>query len=269
MADALQVFTHTIADREVTVNALMVNGAPWFCGNDTAAALGYANTRQAINLHVDEDDRAKLKDLGSLETRLPLNHNDSLQTYISESGMYSLIMHSKRPEAKTVQHWVTKVVLPTIRKTGQYTVPMQPTGVSQKRAELEVLEIDERIKSCKRRCIEDGLMSLQKCGLSIDDRDRMRAKDCLNSITFGDLPLEDAKSDKEICIRGFLSERGIHSNAMDSKLGREAKRLYLLDNPKHTFAKKDIYANGQMVQANIWTDAQLPYLERALASITG
>ena len=147
-------------------------------------------------------------------------------------------------------------------------MPTQPTEVNKKRSELEILEIDACIKSCKRRCIEDGLMSMQKCGLSIDDRDRMRAKDCLNSITFGDLALENGK-DKEICIRSFLSERGVRNPAMDSKLGREAKRLYLLDHPEHIFSKKQIYANGQMVSANIWTDAQQPYLARVLAIITG
>ena len=97
-----------------------------------------------------------------------------------------------------------------------------------------------------------GLYLCKKCGLPIDDRDRMRAKDCLNCITFGTLALENAKPDKEICIRGCLSERGIRNTVMDSKIGREAKRLYVLDNPGFVFPKKDIYANGQIVQANIW-----------------
>ena len=107
-------------------------------------------------------------------------------------------------------------------------------------------------------------MSLQNCGLPIDDRDRMRAKDCINSITFGNA-LEDTNT--EICIRAFLSDRGIRNAAMDSKLGREAKRLYLLDYPSYTFPKHAIYANGQMLQANLWTESQKPYLERALENI--
>ena len=77
----LQVFSQNFGNREVTMNALLVNETPWFCGTDAAAALGYANTRQAIIAHVDEDDRAKLEDLGSLETRLPLQHNGRLQHF--------------------------------------------------------------------------------------------------------------------------------------------------------------------------------------------
>ena len=55
--------------------------------------------------------------------------------------------------------------------------------IANKRVELEIIEIDERIKSSKRRCIEEGILSMQRCGLAIDDRDKMRAKDCLNQIS--------------------------------------------------------------------------------------
>ena len=53
MTDAPQVFTHTVVDRDVTMNAIMVDDMPWFRANDIAIAVGYANTRQAIITHVD------------------------------------------------------------------------------------------------------------------------------------------------------------------------------------------------------------------------
>ena len=144
-------------------------------------------------------------------------------------------------------------------------MPAQEDAVSKKRTELEIAEIDERIKACKRRCIENGIMALHNCGLPIDDRDRMMAKDCINSITFEHAAIEDV--DKEICIRAFLSDRGIRNVAMDSKLGREAKRMYLTDHPNYTFPKKTIYANGQMLQANLWKESQRHYLIRAMDKI--
>ena len=115
----------------------------------------------------------------------PLEYNEGAQMFISESGLYSLIMRSKMAEAESFQRWVTKDMLPTIRRTGQYIAP-QTSTISKKHTELEILEIDERIKSCKRRCVEEddhinactrrcveeGLASLQRCGLSVDDRDR-------------------------------------------------------------------------------------------------
>ena len=106
MTDTMQAFTHTVADRDVTMNAIMVDDTPWFRANDIAIALGYANTRQAIITHVDAEDRAKLEDLGSLSNRLPLKHNDGLQTFISESGLYALIMQSHKEEANAVKRWV-------------------------------------------------------------------------------------------------------------------------------------------------------------------
>ena len=161
------------------------------------------------------------------------------------------------------------------------------TEVTTKREELEVVEIEERIrsakrrcieednsskrrcieedKSSKRRCIEEGILSLQRLGIPIDDRDKMRAKDCINEITFGQL--QDASNDNEICIRSFLSERGIRNATMDAKLGKAAKQLYVKEHPDYTFQKKQIYVNGQMIAANVWRESMQPYLERALTGI--
>ena len=142
---------------------------------------------------------------------------------------------------------------------------VESEAVKRKREELDLAELDAQIKTSKRRCVEDGLASLQRCGLPIDDRDRMRAKDMINQITF-EQP-HAANGDNEICIRQFLQGRGVRSAGIDSKLGAAAKKLYLADHPDYVFPKKEIYANGQMVSANIWYEPQRPYLESALASI--
>ena len=235
MAHEMQSFEHMICGRNVSLNTVMVHGAPWFRGTDVAHALDYANARQTIYHHVQEEDRAQLKDLGSLPDRLPLKHNEGAQIFISESGLYSLILGSQKAEAKVFKRWITNEVLPSIRKTGQYTLN---TGadMSKKRAELEMAEIDERIQTCKRRCIEehkaserrcieDGLLSMQRLGLKLDDRDMMRAKDCINEITFG--RLQDTPYDDEINIRTFLTEHGIRDPSMDCKLGKVGKKTLL------------------------------------------
>ena len=69
--------------------------------------------------------RRKLADLMVLSDSTILNYRQGAQIFISESGLYSLIMRSNKPEAKLFQRWVTKDVLPSIRKTGQYTAPPQ------------------------------------------------------------------------------------------------------------------------------------------------
>ena len=94
------------------IRTLTIDGEPWFVGKDVAAALGYANTKDALGKHIDSDDRR-----GSRITT-PSGAQD--MTVINESGLYSLIMSSKLPEAKKFKRWVTSEVLPAIRKTGGY-----------------------------------------------------------------------------------------------------------------------------------------------------
>lgn len=97
---------------------------PWFVGKDVAAALGYANPTRAVIMHVDEEDKRiegipREAQNGLLVTRIAL---------INESGLYSLILSSKLPNAKRFKRWVTSEVLPTIRKTGTYSSkPETPT----------------------------------------------------------------------------------------------------------------------------------------------
>ena len=137
--------------------------------------------------------------------------------------------------------------------------------VRRKREDCEVAELEERTKASKRRCIEEGLLSLQRCGLPVDDRDRMRAKDCINQITFGSSA--EVQGDPEICIRDLLTQRGVRVPGLDSKVGKLAKKLLMQDHPNYTFKKKTVYANGQMLPANVWYTSQRSYVDRAITQV--
>lgn len=97
---------------------------PWFCATDVCKALGYTNGRKAISDHVDTPDVTK-RDIG-VQTGLKADGTPSLQTmsvtFVNESGLYALIFGSKLPSAKAFKKWVTSEVLPSIRKTGQYSI---------------------------------------------------------------------------------------------------------------------------------------------------
>ena len=86
---------------------------PEFCAMDLCKALGYANGRDAVAKHVDEDDVAKRDTIDTIG-------RNQLLTYVNESGMYALVLGSKLKEAKKFKHWVTSEVLPSIRKHGAY-----------------------------------------------------------------------------------------------------------------------------------------------------
>ena len=88
-----------------------------FVGKDVAQALGYSNTSKAIQQHVDHEDKGIL----------PIRETayETRAVVINESGLYSLILSSKLPQAKAFKRWVTSEVLPSIRKTGRYELPQQ------------------------------------------------------------------------------------------------------------------------------------------------
>ena len=92
----------------------------WFKAKTVAEILEYKDTQKAIQLHVDDEDKKTLKSI-TVDARVnhPGTKNDHM-IYINESGLYSLILRSKLEKAKEFQRWVTKEVLPLIRKTGKY-----------------------------------------------------------------------------------------------------------------------------------------------------
>lgn len=112
MTNEIKVFSNEEFGK---VRALNIDNEPWFVGRDVAEVLGYSNTRDAISKHVDEEDKGVAKcDTPSGAQQM---------TIINESGMYSLILSSKLPNAKKFKRWVTSEVLPAIRKTGSYNLP--------------------------------------------------------------------------------------------------------------------------------------------------
>lgn len=95
-----------------SIRAVEQNNEPWFVAKDIAERLGYSNPRDAIYKHVDPED----KGVANCDT---LGGNQGI-SIINESGLYSLVLSSKLPNAKKFKRWVTSEVLPAIRRTGGY-----------------------------------------------------------------------------------------------------------------------------------------------------
>lgn len=106
-------------------------GETFFVGKDVAEALGYCNTSDAMNKHVDTEDKHNIAIRDSIGRR----HKT---IFINESGLYSLILSSQLERAKAFKRWVTSEVLPQIRQTGGYI----PTKDAQGRplTEEEIME---------------------------------------------------------------------------------------------------------------------------------
>lgn len=96
-----------------SVRTVTIKGIPYFVGKDVASVLGYSNTRDALAKRVDEEDKDGVAICDSIG-------REQIVTVINESGLYSLILSSKMPNAKKFKRWVTNEVLPSIRQHGVY-----------------------------------------------------------------------------------------------------------------------------------------------------
>ena len=130
----LQIFN---SEEFGAVRTVTIENEPWFVGKDVAEALGYAKARNAITTHVSEEDKKDAPIQGDLG-------GTQQMTIINESGLYALIFGSKLESAKRFKHWVTSEVLPAIRKTGSYQMPMTTDQKIQLLAQGNV-ELTEKI----------------------------------------------------------------------------------------------------------------------------
>ena len=125
------------------VRSIEVDGIPYFVGKDVAEILGYQNGSRDINRHVDEEDR--------VTEMIPQYQNGTLVSQailINESGLYSLILSSKMPNAKKFKRWVTSEVLPAIRQTGSYQRPMTQAEILAGQAQL-LVEMERKTNEIK------------------------------------------------------------------------------------------------------------------------
>lgn len=127
------------------IRALTIEGEPYFVGKDVAEVLGYSNSRKAIADHVDSEDKGVTKcyTLGGTQQT----------TIINESGLYSLILSSKLPDAKKFKHWVTSEVLPTIRKHGAYMTDQKAASIVTDKGSLADL-LQQAAEQLKRKDIQ-------------------------------------------------------------------------------------------------------------------
>ena len=121
MEDNIKIFEN---EEFGNIRTIMIDGNPWFVGKDIAVSLGYGNPNQALKTNVDETD----KGIHSVDT---IGRGIQNMVIINESGLYSLIFGSKLESAKKFKRWVTSEVLPQLRKTGSYTMPMTVDGQIQ------------------------------------------------------------------------------------------------------------------------------------------
>ena len=118
---------------------------PWFIGKDIADFLGYKDTKKAIRDHVDKEDKISYREFKKMKVGEMATHDLHPDTIlINESGLFSLTLSSKLSSAKEFKRWVTRDILPSIRKTGEYINIELKNQLKNMKEELTVK--DEEIK---------------------------------------------------------------------------------------------------------------------------
>ena len=128
------------------IRTIEKDGEPWFVGKDVAEGLGYSNTADAVQKHVDDDDK--------LTSQIAIAGQNRNIIIINESGLYSLVLSSKLPGAKQFKRWITSEVIPSIRKHGGYLTPDKLEEVLLKPDTLIQLAQNLKAEQEKRMALE-------------------------------------------------------------------------------------------------------------------
>lgn len=182
------------SDLGVNLTTVLIDMEPWFIAKEVATLLGYTDIRNAVNRNVNPEDQ-KILSYGECKTvfgdiaevicddetvenidnsggvinntsKNSIKINANGMKFINESGLYDLILESKKPEAKAFRRWVTSEVLPSIRKTGQYNVQKQdPSYMIEdpiERAKAWIREQEEkRALEAEKKALEEKNKELQ------------------------------------------------------------------------------------------------------------
>ena len=123
------------------VRSVLIDGEPWFAAADVCRALDINNNRQAI-ARLDEDEK------GVISTDTP--GGEQKMSFVNEPGLYTLVLGSRKPEAKLFKRWITHEVIPSIRKTGAYSATLSPAEQLVRQAQL-LLEQEKRLAAVESR----------------------------------------------------------------------------------------------------------------------
>lgn len=240
MSTDLTVFNFPATGSEL--RSLIIEGDPWFVAVDVCAALGISDARKSVGL-LDEDERNTVPVTDSL--------GREQQTFIvNEPGLYSLILRSRKPEAKAFKRWVTHDVLPTIRKTGRYDA----TAATRALPAGPDLEQQARI-----------IATLS----SVIAPDYLEAKArIVLARALGEQPeIDPAK--RPLTVSDYFTERGMSEDDARpyvSRFGRAVKGLYVAKHDREP-ETTDRFVNGSTRRVKAYTEADRGLFDAAWAQM--
>lgn len=225
----LQVFN---SNEFGNIRTIIIDNEPYFVGIDIANVLGYSNASKAVSVHVYEDDRRK-----EMIAHSQNGNTVTETTVINESGLYSLILSSKLPNAKKFKRWVTSEVLPSIRKTGSYHLPQTYSEALRELAD----------------------MAEQKEKLLLENQQMKPKADFFDAVADSKTAISMNEVSKVLGIKGygrnnlfeFLRDKGVldrynvpYQRYVDRGYFRVIEQSYMRDGERHITTKTLVYQKG-------------------------
>lgn len=204
--------------RGLQIRSVLIDGDPWFAAREVCAALGLANVSMALG-RLDTDERVDHA-VSSADTLI--------EPLVSEAGLYSLVLTSRRPQAKAFKRWVTHEVLPAIRKTGRYAAPEAPKS----RVELvrELLAAEERREEAEQEAAEQRRLLVRAHSALVEVEPKVQAHDALLAVDGRDWSMRDAAAilnrDPDIWKAHHLGQNKLFGYLRDLRMVDNANHIY-------------------------------------------
>lgn len=196
------------------VRTVTINGEPWFVAKDVCEILGIANARDAVS-RLDEDG------VGSADVIDSMSRRQAAHT-VNESSLYELVFQSRKPEAKDFRRWVTREVLPSIRRTGHYgAVKMsgkELMAAALLEAQATMAEKDFQIEA-QSKVIEAAAPKVDYVDQFVADGDLLKFRAVAASIGIGEQALRELLIEKR-WIYADRTERWSNSKGCKEKICR-------------------------------------------------
>lgn len=217
-------------------------GTAWFIATDVARILGHRDAANALR-GVDEDER------GTTIVSTP-GGEQTLST-VSEAGLVTVLMRARVEAAKPFRRWITHEVLPSIRKTGSYSLPgVTPTPNTE----------DPVLVRAK------GLMELVALAKDVIGPDYLEAKArIVLARAMGDTPEIEASA-RPLYVQDYMREQGVSSDNIKSyapTFGKYVKKAYKAERGVEPGKRFDETPSGQVREVCVYTEADRPIFDRA------
>ncbi len=250
------------------VRVTVINNTPYFNGSDVATALGYTKPQNAISAHC----KGALKQGIGVQTGIKADGTAAIQQiemlFIPESDIYRLVMRSKLPEAEKFQDWVVEEVLPSIRKTGSYSVPQSAPMTDlelvsraflvvhkqvEERDKVIALQSEKIVKLEPKARFADAIGGADNC-ISVGEMAKLL---CQNGYKTGQRRLFDMLFAEGYIMRNPQGRYIPQQNSMNLGLMRIEESLWVLNKEAVTIPTIRITPKGQQYFINRYACRQI------------